>query len=154
MNQTVQDVFKLVPVLSNCRRVWRAGRFDSCKLVMVFQHRTAQIFKHAREERLPMKAVEGCCKDAINRKKLIHLRLLRHCKQMKDVRVCLEVLILPLFATRDALFHYVSELREHRVNIALADAVKHSSELFLSFKHASLRVNLSQALFELRLPDR
>ena len=120
---------------------------------MVFQHRTAQVFKHAREERLPVKAVESCCKDAINRKKLIHLLLLRHCKQMKDFRVCLEVLILPLFAARDALFHDVCELSKHRVNIAFADAVKHSSELFLSFKHASLRVNLSQALFELRLPD-
>ena len=58
-----------------------------------------------------------------------------------------------MFAALDALFHDFSELGEHRVDVALTDAIEYRSELLFSFKHASLWVCLSQALFELWLPD-
>lgn len=101
-----------------------------------------------------MQPLQSRHEDTVHRKKLIHLLLLGHCQQVEDVRVGLEVIIFLLLATSDALFHYLSKLFEHWVDVALANPVEHGSEVFFSFKNAGLRISLSQALFELGLPDR
>ena len=71
---------------------------------------------------------------------------------MEDVGVRLEEVFSLLFASGDSFFHDCSDLNEHRVDVALTDAVEHRSELLFRVHDAGL--SLSQALLEFGLPHR